>query len=336
MLADLARRDDVIAFDLFGDLDLHAARVVKRPSLTALVDAAVAEAPGAVVYGASFENHPGLVDRLAERHRLLGNPAATLRAVRDPVRLGAALGDLPYPRTTVEAPSSGRWLRKPLRGGGGTRVREWRGGTLPAGTFLQQRIDGVPCSAAAIGDGKDAVVLGLSEQLVGRREFGVRGHRWCGNLVPPRAPVSRDQAQAICSRLAAAFGLRGLFGVDFIWDGERAWTVEVNPRPTASLETIEAAYGVRVFEPPGIVADPVRAAGKAVLFATENVVIGDSVRWLERGMRDVPHPGERIAAGRPICTITTTAATPQDALAGLEEQAARLRAELRVEVMAGG
>ena len=336
MLADLARRDDVIAFDLFGDLDLHAARVVKRPSLTALVDAAVAEAPGAVVYGASFENHPGLVDRLAERHRLLGNPAATLRAVRDPVRLGAALGDLPYPRTTVEAPSSGRWLRKPLRGGGGTRVREWRGGTLPAGTFLQQRIDGVSCSAAAIGDGKDAVVLGLSEQLVGRREFGVRGHRWCGNLVPPRAPVSRDQAQAICSRLAAAFGLRGLFGVDFIWDGERAWTVEVNPRPTASLETIEAAYGVRVFEPPGIVADPVRAAGKAVLFATENVVIGDSVRWLERGIRDVPHPGERIAAGRPICTITTTAATPQDALAGLEEQAARLRAELRVEVVAGG
>ena len=248
MLADLARRDDVIAFDLFGDLDLRAARVVKRRSLTALVDAAVAEAPGAVVYGASFENHPRLVERLAARHRLLGNPAATLRAVRDPVRLGAALGDLPYPHTTVEAPSSGRWLRKPLRGGGGTRVREWRGGTLPAGTFLQQRIDGVPCSAAAVGDGKDAVVLGLTEQLVGRREFGVRGHRWCGNLVPPRAPVSRDQAQAICSRLAAAFGLRGLFGVDFVWDGERAWTVEVNPRPTASLEAIEAAYGVRVFE----------------------------------------------------------------------------------------
>jgi predicted ATP-grasp superfamily ATP-dependent carboligase len=338
MLADLARRDDVIAFDLFGDLDLHAARVVKRSSLTALVDAAVAEPPGAVVYGASFENHPRLVERLAERHRLLGNPAATLRAVRDPVRLGAALGDLPYPRTTVEAPSSGRWLRKPLRGGGGTRVREWRGGTLPARTFLQERIDGVPCSAAAMGDGKDAVVLGLTEQLVGRREFGVRGHRWCGNLVPPRTPVSRDQAQAICSRLAAAFGLRGLFGVDFIWDGERAWTVEVNPRPTASLETIEAAYGVRVFEASGVVAEPARAAGKAVLFATEDVVIGDSVGWLERGVRDVPHPGERIAAGRPICTITTTAATPQDALAGLEEEAARLRAELsgRVEVTAGG
>jgi uncharacterized protein len=323
MLADLARRDDAIAFDLFGDRDLRAARVVKRRSLTALVDAAVEEAPGAVIYGASFENHPKLVERLGERHTLMGNPPETLRAVRDPVRLGAALGDL-YARTTFTAPSSGRWLHKPLRGGGGIRVREWRGGALRTGTYLQERIDGVPCSAAAVGDGEDAVVLGLSEQLVGRREFGVRGHRWCGNLVPPRTPVSRDQAQAICSRLAAAFGLRGLFGVDFVWDGERAWTVEVNPRPTASLEAIEAAYGLRVFEPPEVVAEPVRAAGKAVLFATEDVVVGDTDAWLERGVRDVPHPGERIAKGRPICTVVTTAATPDDALVALEEEAAAL------------
>jgi predicted ATP-grasp superfamily ATP-dependent carboligase len=227
-------------------------------------------------------------------------------------------------------------MRKPLRGGGGIRVREWRGGTVRAGTFLQERIDGTPCSAAAVGDGQAAIVLGLSEQLVGRRAFGVRGHRWCGNLVPPRTPVPLDQAQAICSRLAAAFGLRGLFGIDFVWDGERAWTVEVNPRPTASLEVIEAAYGVKVFEAPEVVAEPVRAAGKAVLFATEDVVVGDTERWLVRGVRDVPHPGERIAAGRPICTVVTTAATPDEALAQLEDEAARLRAELRVEVAAGG
>jgi uncharacterized protein len=336
MLADLARRDDVIAYDLFGDLDLQAARVVTRRSLTALVDAAVEEPPGEVIYGASFENHPRLVERLAERHTLLGNPAATLRAVRDPVRLGEALGDLPYPRTTVTAPTSGRWLRKPLRGGGGTRVRAWRGGAVRAATFLQERVDGVPCSAAAVGDGSDAVVLGLTEQLVGERAFGVRGHRWCGNLVPARVPLPRDQAQAICSRVARAFGLRGLFGVDFVWDGERAWTVEVNPRPTASLEAIEAAYGLRVFDAPRVVAEPVRAAGKAVLFATEDVVVGDSERWLERGVRDVPHPGERIAKGRPICTVAATAATPDEALAQLEMEAARVRSELRVEVAAGG
>jgi predicted ATP-grasp superfamily ATP-dependent carboligase len=324
MLADLAMRagHEVVVFDLFGDLDLRrsGARVVTGDTLTALVDAAVEEPPGRVVYGASFENHPALVERLAERHELLGNAPAVLREVRDPLRLGAALDGLPYPRIADGIPSSGRWLRKPLSGGGGTRVHDWRGGKLPAGTYLQERIDGVPCSAAAVGD----VVLGVTEQLVGQRAFGVGGYRWCGNVVPPRVPAAElgEQARAVCSRLAAAFGLRGHFGVDFIWDGERAWTLEVNPRPTASLEVIEAAHGT--------------AAGKAVVFATEDVVVGDSERWLERGVRDVPHPGERIAAGRPVCTVVATAATPDEVVAGLEREAARVRAELRVEVAAGG
>jgi uncharacterized protein len=360
MLADLARRDGhlVVAFDLFGDLDLRrsASRVVTRRRLGALVDVATSEPPSRVVYGASFENHPALVARLAERHALLGNAPATLRAVRDPVSVGVALRDagIPYPRTFGKVPPepSGRWLRKPLRGGGGTRVREWRGGALPAGAFVQERIAGVACSAAAVGDGVDAVVLGVTEQLVGQRAFGVRGYRWCGNVVPPRLPTGEqdallDHARAICSCLASAFALRGLFGVDLVWDGERAWTVEVNPRPTASLEAIDAAYGVGAFdahlraftgELPRIQVEPRGATGKAVMFATEDVVVGDSVRWLERGVRDVPHPGERIGAGRPICTVVTTATTPHEVVAGLEEEAARLRAELaaRVEVAAGG
>ncbi len=357
MLADLAMRDGrpVAAFDLFGDLDLRrgGARVVALPggSLTALVDAAVQEPAGAVVYGASFENHPALVARLAQRHRLLGNEPQTLRAVRDPQRLGAALRDagLPYPSTFADAPAdrSRRWLRKPLRGGGGARVRAWRGGALPADTVVQERVDGIACSAAAVGDGVDAVVLGLTEQLVGRRAFGAGGHRWCGNLVPPRLATAAlsEQARAICSCLASAFALRGLFGVDLVWDGEDAWTIEVNPRPTASLEAIEAAHGVGVFaahlrgcagELPKLEAARGGAAGKAVLFATEDVVVGDTERWLRRGVRDVPHPGERIAAGRPICTVVAAEATPEAVLARLEERAAAVRAELGVGVGARG
>jgi predicted ATP-grasp superfamily ATP-dependent carboligase len=180
------------------------------------------------------------------------------------------------------------------------------------------------------------------------RAFGVRGYRWCGNIVPPRLPACEreallGQARAVCSCLAGAFALRGLFGVDLIWDGERAWTVEVNPRPTASLEAFRGvnAFGAHLQACAGKLprvdaADG--AAGKAVLFATDAVVVGDSERWLERGVRDVPHPGERIAAGRPICTVVAQAATPDDAVAQLEEQAARLRAELepRVGVAAGG
>jgi predicted ATP-grasp superfamily ATP-dependent carboligase len=47
-----------------------------------------------------------------------------------------------------------------------------------------------------------------------------------------------------------------------------------------------------------------RAYGKAIVFARRDVVCGDTRAWLEDPtVRDVPHPGERIAAGRPVCTV---------------------------------
>ena len=364
MLADLAMRDGqpVVAFDLFGDLDLRrgGARVVALPggSLTALVDAAVQVPARGVVYGASFENHPALVARLAERHALLGNTPQTLRAVRDPRRLGVGAA-----RRGPRVPAHVRRRRPTTARAAGCASRCAAAAARACARGAAARCRPArSCRSASTGSrarrrrsatGWMRSCSGSPSSSSGGARSASRGHRWCGNVVPPRLPAGeRDallgQARAICSCLAGAFALRGLFGVDFVWDGERAWTIEVNPRPTASLEAIEAAYGVGVFgahlracagELPQVEAERAGAAGKAVLFATEDVVIGDSVRWLERGVRDVPHPGERIAAGRPICTRR---GHRRDAARrcshALEEQAARLRAELepRVEVAAGG
>ena len=267
MLAELAGQEghDVIALDRFGDLDLQrlcpsvsiAHDLGGRGGMAALVRAAERIRAPQVIYGAGLENRPDLVGRLAAGRRLLGCDPRTLRRVRDPALLGASLraAGFAYPRTLPgrDAPRhAGRWLRKPLRSGGGRGVREWRGGALGAGVVVQERIEGLPCSAAAVADGRSAALLGVSEQLIGRRTLGARGYTWCGNVTPPRLPAPERSAlagtaQAICSHLAAAFGLRGLFGVDLVWDGERAWVVEVNPRPTGSLETIAAAHGVRPF-----------------------------------------------------------------------------------------
>jgi predicted ATP-grasp superfamily ATP-dependent carboligase len=345
MLAELARREghDVMALDRFGDLDLQRlcpSVSLRSGGMAALVDAAGEVRGDAVVYGAGLENRPDLVERLAAGRTLLGCDPETVRRVRDPARLGASLrsAGFAYPRTRSEAPldRERRWLRKPLRGGGGRGVREWRGGALRAGQIVQERIEGLPCSAAAVADGSSAALLGVSEQLIGR--FGARGYGWCGNIAPARLPA--PEAEAICGHLGAEFGLRGLFGVDMVWDGERAWVVEVNPRPTASLETIDAAYGTRSFAAhleacagrlPTVGATPRTAAGKAVVFATEDVRVPDTSGWMDRGIRDVPHRGEAIAAGHPICTLLATGRTPEEVLADLEARAAALRDELRVE-----
>lgn len=362
MLAELGVRagHGVVALDRFGDLDLQrlcpSVSVLRdlggRGGMAALVDAAEEIPAPSVIYGAGLENQPGLVARLASGRRLLGCPRETIERVRDPASLGASLraAGLAYPSTfgARDAPRraerSRRWLRKPVRGGGGRGVREWRGGALDRGVVVQEHISGLACSAAAVADGRSAIVLGLSEQLIGHRGLGARGYAWCGNLVPPRLGEAQRRVLAvvagtICSHLALEFGLRGLFGADLMWDGERAWVVEVNPRPTGSLECVEAANGVGVFAAhleacagrlPSIAPAPTprRAAGKAILFATQDVRVGDTRGWPARGIRDVPHPRERIAAGHPICTLVSLQESPDAVLADLEARAATLRAEL--------
>ena len=361
MLAELAvgAGYDVVALDRFGDLDLQrlcpSVSVLRdlggRGGMATLVDAAEGIHAPSVTYGAGLENQPALVARLAASRRLLGCRRETLERVSDPAMLGASLraAGLAYPPTfgAADAPRradrSRRWLRKPVRGGGGRGVREWRGGALGREVVVQERIAGLACSAAAVANRGSAVVLGVSEQLVGHRGLGARGYAWAGNVAPPRLGDGQQQAlalaaQAICAHLAAAFALTGLFGVDLVWDGRRAWVVEVNPRPTGSLECVEAAHGVGVFaahvaactgRPLPLAPGPApRAAGKAIVFATEDVRVGDTRSWPTRGIRDVPHPGEEIAAGHPICTLISVQESPHAVLADLETRAAALRDEL--------
>jgi predicted ATP-grasp superfamily ATP-dependent carboligase len=106
--------------------------------------------------------------------------------------------------------------------------------------------------------------------------------------------------------------------VDFIEHDGRVCPIEVNPRWCASMELVERAYGVSIFGahaaacttgalPEFDIATARRAplvAGKAIVFARRETVMGDTRPWLDDpDIRDVPHPGERIAERHPICTV---------------------------------
>lgn len=360
MLAELATRAGypVIALDYFGDADLKAIcpnrsllRDYNLPySVSALVNAASELKAAAVVYSANLENFPTEVARLAQGRQLLGNTPDTLAQVRDPLRLAVALQAKGFAFPETISPASGLtpnptrpWLWKPLHGGGGHGVQLWRNGRSPEGGVFQERLTGLVGSAAFVADGRQAVVLGLTEQLVGRRAFGASGFTYCGNLTPPPLPPDElksllRQVRVIVSHLTHTFGLRGLNGLDFIWQGERVWTIEVNPRPSASLELFELVYGLRVFDAhvrsfEGELPDfdlekaltQAAAAGKAIVYAPTNIRLGDTVHWLSDGIRDVPHSGEFIRRGQPVCTILTRANTPAACLHDLQARTAELK-----------
>jgi predicted ATP-grasp superfamily ATP-dependent carboligase len=269
------------------------------------------------VYGAGFENRPDLVRQLADSRELLGTAAERLAEVRDPWAVGAATraAGARFPESrAVTADAGGEWLRKPRRGGGGRGVRRWKGGALRPGEILQRYVPGLSCSAVAIADGRGATVLGVTEQLHRRPGFG-----WMGNMVPPRLPGGElaeldGQLRAVCAEVAARFGVRGAFGVDAVWDGRHAWVLEVNPRPPASLELFgrgcfEAhVRGARGLSVPAVPAVP-GANVKLILFAHRDLRAPEPDWWPEGLVHDVPHAGEEIRRGAPVCTLISAGAT---------------------------
>jgi uncharacterized protein len=346
---------DVVTVDYFGDLDTK--RLCPNISLrdrrmgysaTALARVASELRYDAVAYCGSLENHPDVVAELAADKILLGNQPQTLRRVRDPGVLlpSVATRGFPAPATIAHGgalghlPKRGRWLVKPAAGGGGQGVRVWRGESLRSGHILQEYVPGVPASAVFLADGRRSVVLGWSEQRHAPTAF-----RFGGNVLPLEAPpATLEELRHLAQALTEEFQLVGLNGIDFVLRGPRPVIVEVNPRYSASMELVERATGIPMFglhlaacrgEMPGpettAAAWDARADrgfhGKAIVYAPEPVSIADPTVWLERGVRDVPHPGDVIGKGHPICTVLASGPSRAICLARLRaEEATILRA----------
>jgi uncharacterized protein len=321
----------VTAVDGFGDLDLRAVAevITLRPGRfnpLAAANAAEGIPAGLVCYTSNLENYPITVERLAYGRRLLGNSPAVLTRVRNPLALSTLLRRRGFATPTTRAtpvtrPGRATWLLKPRRSGGGHGVVVWRHARpVPRGSYLQERIAGIPGSVSFAANGNDAVVLGLSRQLVGDSRFGARGFRYCGSLlgtcstpVFPRQGELLETAAAIASDVTREFGLVGLNGIDFIARKGVPYPIEVNPRYSASMELLERVEGLSMFEVhlracrgtlPSQLEIRSGIEGKAIVFAKRDVILGNTETWVrQRLFGDVPHTGELIPRGRPICTV---------------------------------
>lgn len=312
----------------------------------------------AVVYLSPFENHPQAVAALARNRPLLGNAPDILRRVRDPLFVYETLRRHAIPAAAVRAGGIDRhdlrddhsgWMVKPLASGGGRGVRPWRPGSrLPAGCYLQERIDGIVGSVTFVAAGGRCSVLGVSRQLTGDEDFGADGCRYCGSMMSLDVDDGWDGdsrvmagARALAEATSALFDLVGVNGVDFVVRDGVPVAIEVNPRWSASMELVDRTSAV-----------PVMAAhvesctsgdashfrrqhatgvlGKAIVFARTGVIVGDTRRWLERGdVRDVPWHGTSIAGGEPICTVFATGATFVECRAALAASAEAIYAAVR-------
>jgi predicted ATP-grasp superfamily ATP-dependent carboligase len=313
-------------------------------------------AADAAVYLSPFENHTRAIDVLASGpstslragRALWGNPPDVLRRVRDPFLLAGVLRRRGFaaPLTRVDVPRelarSKGWLVKPFRSGGGHGVRPWTPDTpvLP-GFYAQERVGGVPASIVFVAARGRAVPLGISRQLIGDAAFGASGYRYCGNvLTSPDDDVITERVVesliALARLVTEQFGLVGLNGIDCLVHDAVPYAIEVNPRWCSSMELVERQYGVSIFGVhaaacvDGVLPDfdfstalRIRSVlGKAIVFAREDAVVGDTREWLgDETVRDIPKPREQVTKGQPICTVFAEAPDIEACLARLKERA---------------
>jgi predicted ATP-grasp superfamily ATP-dependent carboligase len=312
------------ALDFFADTDhprrcacLALGRDIGGPPTTAkLLRSAIDLAPGVVAFSGGMENHPGLLARLEECARVLGNGSRSVRALRNPRTFLRFLArhSLPHPRTwllsepaqplpvaAVRLARSGRLLWKPRHGGGGVRIRTVAAkrpsvsiGRLPRRGYLQEVTHGVAGSASFVADGRHCRLLGFCQALRDPAVLGTPGHAYGGSLWGPVQGWLPLRARRLLEHAAQAatqdFGLRGLNGIDFMLAGGTPHILEINPRYTASMELIEEAWGRSLF------ALHRHACERGSLPETsgEATVVGSGARWRAKG---VLYAVERMIAG---------------------------------------
>jgi predicted ATP-grasp superfamily ATP-dependent carboligase len=355
----------VCTVDYFGDRDQKA--LVENYSLLrdfnlpfsayGLLEASRRLEFNSAMYISNLENHPKVVAELARKSCLLGNAPDVLDQVRDWRQLRQSCTEEGIPCAVTFLPGEeknavpeSRWLRKPVRSGGGHNIRFWDGEPLDEAHVLQEYMEGRPASVAFVADGKRSVVIGLSEQLIGWPEMGARQFVWCGSLLPLRLDAEDRAAfletvESMVARLTRRFGLRGVNGLDLVVANDSdgcpcPFLVEVNPRYTASMELVEIAHGLNIFSlhleamagqlPKFSLGQHLEGhfIGKGIVFARRTLTVPEAMGGVEQGRRDIPFPGDRIMAARPVCTVLAEGDERESCLDKLLASARAVRREI--------
>ena len=278
-----------------------------------------------VVLGSGFED----VDLPASR--VLGNDPKISCNVVNKLWLAEKLKKMgmPHPRIYYNKKDlTYPCVAKPIKGGGGVHnflVRDES--MIPKGNeyFFQEYVTGKPLSVSVLSTGKEAEPIALNEILVGKKwagqekEFG-----YCGNVTPYNTRF-RDRMFDIARELIPALGLVGHNGIDFIVNSDGPQVLEINPRFTGAVDSVELALKENLFKAHVDAINgklhqyKIKQYGiKAILFARRTTKItGDLLAPM---VADVPQTGHVYESGEAICTVLGAGSTRGEAVEQMKER----------------
>ncbi|TAK61892.1 ATP-grasp domain-containing protein [Methylobacter sp.] len=314
-----------LVIDLFADLDTQGyaedfrqINSLAEQDLAPAVDYFVEHyAVEHVIYGSGFECYLESLRYLNSRLIMLGNHPDVFAGQLDKQAFFSILDQLniPHPGVVFSAPDyADDWLLKPMQGQGGFGIKRYHvGDNAKTPVYWQKFQAGAPHSVLFLANGQQAQVVGFNSQwsvrLSETEEFVFSGVINSTDLSDAHKAVITGWLK----QLVPVFGLKGLNSLDFIHADDCSYVLEINPRPSASMQLydqdlltrhIQSCLGTQSCNSvtySGAWKD-YHSIGYQIVYAERDLIIPDHFEWPNWCM-DLPKSGNMCRTGQPICSI---------------------------------
>ncbi|MEL7663966.1 MAG: ATP-grasp domain-containing protein [Methanosarcina mazei] len=199
---------------------------------------------------------------------------------------------------------------------------------------IQQFLEGTPASVSVLSTKDEALAVAVNEQLTGIPWLSRLPFAYCGNITPFMTEYAEDM-EKLAEELILELGLLGSCGVDFLVTEQGPVVLEVNPRFQGSLDTVEKAMGINLFEAhAGCFRGELPEKPKAKLFAARGVLYSDRELFIDRKLMevilreksaDIPPQKTVIEPDWPLTSLFEFASTREEAIKSLEGGAERIK-----------
>ncbi|MCL7412812.1 MAG: ATP-grasp domain-containing protein [ANME-2 cluster archaeon] len=203
--------------------------------------------------------------------------------------------------------------------------------------LIQEFVKGTLASVSVISTGQQAIAIAVNEQLAGLEWLTRMPFAYCGNITP----YESDYSTLICNtsvKLAIEFQLMGSNGVDFIITEQGPVVLEINARFQGSIDTVENATGINVFQAhidafENILPAPARYRNysiKTIFFASRKFTVSKKVYeylllCLKSGNGvDVPPEGTVVEINEPVVSFISCGDSRQQVVQQVNSFVARL------------
>jgi len=201
--------------------------------------------------------------------------------------------------------------------------------------LIQEFLEGTPSSVSLLSTKNEALSVAVNEQLIGVPWLSRLPFAYCGNITPFNTDKV-EEMEALAEELVLEFKLLGSNGVDFLVTEKGPVVLEINPRFQGSLDTVEKAMSINLFEAH---ADCFRGElpekPDAKCFAARGVMYSDRELFIDRKLMDfilrekgadIPFQGTVAEPDGPLTSLFAYASTREEAVLSLERGANRIKA----------